>query len=385
MAGFSLAGRLRVALAPHPSDNAWLDFLRTLAIVLVLLRHGQRMVTAGPELSPLEVLFINGWAGVDLFLVLSGYLVTKGLSRAFGNNGRINVVDYARKRVRRIVPAYLFVLALVVVGYFPFFAVSTDHLAARVGYHILFLQDYLPSDINVVFWSLGVEAKFYALVPLLVLLVTRLQSRWAILGVVLGVAAVSPVVRGIGFAGLESIDYQTFWRVFRSPFHACLEPLMFGFLVAVLEGRGFLRLSGRNAGRLFAVGLAALVVWLSGHEFLAEITLWDAVFQPLGLALLFAVLLAAAINMEGVRLPLTGSFRFGARISYALYLVHFPLIPLCLFLTERMGAGAGGFWVIYLALSVAHAVLILAYVELPFLARKSGPARAVTARAQIAA
>ncbi len=381
-AEFGLKKRLAVALGPHPSDNAWLDLLRTLAILLVLFRHGQRIFQAGPGLNLLETLFINGWAGVDLFLVLSGYLVTKGLAREINENGQINLAHYVKRRIRRIVPAYFFVLFLVVVGYFPFFQVSTDNLAARIGYHVLFLQDYFPSDINVVFWSLGVEAKFYALVPLLALPVLRLKSWAGILTIGLAIAAVSPLIRGVSFVSVDATAYHTFWSLLRSPFYACLEPLMFGFLIAIFESRGFLRLSAQKACYLFAASLAALLVLLCGQEFLAEINLWDAIFQPIVLSLLFALLLAAAISMNEVHLPLNGAFRFGSRISYSLYLVHFPLIPVSIIIAENIGLGIAGFWMIYVSTSLVHSLLILAYIEFPFMRPKKGPEVTIASREQ---
>lgn len=358
------------ALKPHTSDNPWLDLLRTFAILLVLLRHGQRVVNAGPHLTLLETLFLNGWVGVDLFLVLSGYLVTKGLARATNQNGQANLARYVERRIRRIVPAYFFVLFLVVVGYFPYFEVSTENLAVRVVYHILFFQDYLPSDINVVFWSLGVEAKFYALVPLLVVLFVRLKSRLSILTVGLAIAAISPLIRGTSFVSLDTTEYITFWSHLRSPFYACLEPLMFGFLIAIFESRGYLRLSIRQGRYLFGASLAVLLFLLGQQELLAEISLWDATFQPFVLAFLFALLLVAAIAMNQVHLPLNAAFRFGARVSYSLYLVHFPLVPVSYMISENVRLGAVGFWLIYISMALVHAVLILSYIEFPFMRPK---------------
>ncbi len=175
-ARFPILNRFAEALAPHPSDNPWLDLLRTFAILLVLARHAPRQINAEPAVSWWEKATLNGWMGVDLFFVLSGYLVTSGLFRELRANGKINIAKYATRRILRIVPAYYFVLLLVITGYFPFFPVSSENLVVRIGYHILFLQDYFPSDINIVFWSLGVEAKFYAIIPLLLLFVLSLRT-----------------------------------------------------------------------------------------------------------------------------------------------------------------------------------------------------------------
>ena len=73
--------QLEHAFLPNPQDNVWLDFLRTLAIVLVVLRHGQRVLVMGPDATFLEIISMNGWAGVDLFFLLSGYLVSTHWSK----------------------------------------------------------------------------------------------------------------------------------------------------------------------------------------------------------------------------------------------------------------------------------------------------------------
>lgn len=364
---FNLKKRLAAALAPHPSDNVWLDFIRSLAICLVLVRHGQRIVNSGPDLNILETFMINGWAGVDLFFVLSGYLVTSGIIREFNSNGCVNLASYAERRIRRVAPAYFFVLFLVVIGYFPFFSVSNDNLMMRIGYHILFLQDYFPSDINVVFWSLGVEAKFYAFIPLLILPFIRFKKWPQILVLGLAIAAISPFLRGMIFLNGDVTEYYAFWRALRSPFYACLEPLMFGFLIAILQSRDFLNLDPKKAIILFVVTLILLIVFLIQKEFLATIDFWDAIFQPIILSLLFALLLVAAVNMKEVNLPLKAVFRFGARVSYSLYLVHFPLIPVSYAIALNFSLGQVFFWIIYISISLLHALLILAYIEAPLM------------------
>ena len=358
--------RLSAAFARNPADNIWLDCLRTIAVALVVMRHGQRVFETGHDATFLETLMINGWAGVDLFFLLSGYLVTAGLLK----HGTFDISRYATKRIIRIVPAYIFVLALVVVGYFPGFVVDPQDLLDRVIYHLAFLQDVLPSDINVVFWSLGVEAKFYAVIPIFALLAIR-AKRWQMVLAIGGAAVLlGPALRWALYAANETSDYYTFWRNFRSPFYACIEPFALGFLIAFFERKTMLRLPAKIATTLFCAGLIGLAAYLGSHVFLGTIGVWDATLQPTVLTLIFGALVVAAINMKDVQTGLAPAFHFGARISYALYLVHFPLIPLSISMANAYGLGVSGFWTIYIGLSVVHAVIILAYVEAPFMRSK---------------
>jgi peptidoglycan/LPS O-acetylase OafA/YrhL len=84
----------------------------------------------------------------------------------------------------RILPAYYAVLGVAAAGWIPFFAVDADRLGLRVIYHALFLQDYLPSNIVIAFWSLGVEEKFYIAAPFVLVPPLRLNRRGLQYGIV---------------------------------------------------------------------------------------------------------------------------------------------------------------------------------------------------------
>ena len=352
------------AVGEASARNPWLDLVRSVAIVLVLLRHGARALEVPGPTGPLRALMLNGWVGVDLFFVLSGYLISRQLLR---DPGTLCFTRYLLRRGLRIVPSYLAALTLVVLGAFPLFVVSGERLELRVLYHLVFLQDYLPSDINVVFWSLAVEEKFYLLAPFLV----RYLGLWSggrALVVLLLLALAAPFLRALTFGWLDApIDYETFFRALRSPFHACLEPLIAGVGLAVAERRGWLARLAPWRGVLFPAAALALVAWLAHGELLAEIGRFDAVLQPVLNAILCAILTAGAILLAGVRMPLAPAVATLATLSFTLYLVHFPLVPLARALAEATGHPIAGFWAFYLGLSTACAALLHFGVERPFL------------------
>jgi peptidoglycan/LPS O-acetylase OafA/YrhL len=352
-------------------NNPWLDLVRAAAIALVLLRHGERALSdAGRGSDSLWATFaLNGWIGVDLFFVLSGYLIARHLVRAGLGAAGFSWSRYLTLRALRIVPAYYAVLLLTAAGAFPLFAVAPEGLGWRVAYHLAFLQDYLPSDINVVFWSLGVEEKFYLAAPFLILALLRCRSaRTQALGL-LTLFAAPGAIRLAMYAGLPGeLDYAGFWSDFRSPFHMSLEGFVVGVGIALAQTRGVLRPSPR-AGAL-TMGGAALVLagWLASHVFMARIGLFDVALQPPLVALacgglvLGAVLLGGAPMPEPARRPAS----VAAQLSYSLYLVHFPLIPLAL----ALGSAGGVFWATYLAISLAGALVLHGAVEKPFLVLK---------------
>ncbi|TIT79874.1 MAG: acyltransferase, partial [Mesorhizobium sp.] len=148
-----IAGVAPMAAVAFGRNNPWLDLVRSAAILLVMLRHGERalhLAAGDADLGALQTIFLNGWVGVDLFFVLSGYLIARHLLRAGVGSPDFRIGRYLAMRALRIVPAYFAVLALVVAGAFPLFGVAPERLALRVVYHLVFLQDYLPSDIDVV-------------------------------------------------------------------------------------------------------------------------------------------------------------------------------------------------------------------------------------------
>lgn len=359
-----------VAFEKRGGDNPWLDFLRSLAIGLVLARHGQRAFLAyrEEETLGLDLVMINGWVGVDLFLVLSGYLIASNLIRSSRQQRVRSLTTYLFRRAMRILPAYYAVLFLTVAGVFPFYQFSQDNLLQRIGYHLLLLQDYLPSDINVTFWSLGVEEKFYLLAPVIVAIFLATKKLPSFLLFSCSLVLISPLLRTFIYADLSKpLDYVEFWQILRSPFHAVLEPLCLGVIIALINDRQYIVIGARMAKLLLISSLAVLFVWLASHEMMADISLIDVTIQPLLLAMIFAVSVFAGSALSASRMPGEAGFRIIARLSFVLYLVHYPLLPFSIVLTSLLGGSAVAFWTVFLGLSFAWAAMLHFAVEKPFL------------------
>ena len=356
------------------SQNEWLDLLRSIAIILVILRHGERAVPQSSEGvgAILHNVFTNGWVGVDLFLVLSGYLITKSLLRALSERDFIAVGRYFQARAFRIIPAYYAVLFLVVLGAFPFYNAPAEITSISVLYHMFFLQDYLPSSINVVFWSLGVEEKFYILAPLIILLIMSFRKwQFSVLFLV-SILAFSQVTKYMTFQSFSGeMPYQVFFETLRSPFHQVLEPLFIGVLIGFCEYKKLFKLSPRQAKTgFFALGLLT-IAYLAATDFHATFTLLDSNIQPLILSVLFGAMVLCCLFLETSKLKGTRLWRPIARLSYSLYLVHFPLIPLAMLMASTTGSPWIAFWAYYILLSFLAACLLHFAVEKPFLNLKS--------------
>ncbi len=362
-----------------------LDGLRALAVMLVLGRHAvwplfqDNTHRLGFGLTDMSFPLVNGWIGVDLFFVLSGFLITHHLLRRGGETPLKNFRRYIGARALRIVPTYLAVLFLAVAGAIPLFEIAPDYLSVRVFYHLLFLQDYLPANIVVAFWSLGVEEKFYLIAPFVLLVAVRAKSWFWRYAFLLGLLLLPLCLRAVTELQNPGIsDYVAYFPVFRSPFHVTFDGLAAGVLCAFINHERLV--SGRDPGRIWPRALfwgASLLflAQLCGWELLGQVGIYEKLFQPLVLSLTFGGMLLAAV-LGGAPSGILGArpLLIIARISYPLYLIHIPLVPLALAITGYgIGQESGAFLAyfgVFLLLSFLAAFALHFAVEKPFLLLK---------------
>lgn len=150
-----------------------LDGLRAVAILLVLYAHGHY---PGDSFGPLPMLKGRcGFLGVQVFFVLSGFLITTLMLREIRRTGRVHLGHFYLRRTLRIVPAYAVYVALVaILAVVGFAHLNGRHWLAVATYTVNFLPSPVPNLISQ-FWSLAVEEHFYLLWPLLVAV---LPLRW---------------------------------------------------------------------------------------------------------------------------------------------------------------------------------------------------------------
>lgn len=145
------------------SHLAGLDHLRAFAIVFVLLFHARLF----PHPEWIDVVGKFGWTGVDLFFVLSGYLISSNLFQQMANAGTIILSDFFIKRFFRIIPAYLTVVAI----YFLIPAFREREALAPLWKYLTFTQNFgLDLRVQGTFshaWSLCIEEQFYFLLPVI--------------------------------------------------------------------------------------------------------------------------------------------------------------------------------------------------------------------------
>jgi peptidoglycan/LPS O-acetylase OafA/YrhL len=302
-----------------------LDGLRTVAVYLVVAFHAG---LAG---------FGGGFIGVDVFFVLSGYLVTSLLWRELVANARVDRRRFYARRARRILPAALATLIVtatiwaVVATPAELFDIAGGFRAACLyaanWYFIHQSTDYFGANINsnpiVHFWSLAVEEQFYLVWPLLLgglFAATRRSGRarwWILRGAVFLLASASAIAAWhIGRTHLDRAYFGTDTRAYQ---------LLAGALLALTPQ--VFRLTRRFAARtmLAPVALAGLVV--TGSSIFHMTPISRGFYATLFTGVLIVALEDPA--SEPTR-SLLGSqpFAYLGRLSYGTYLWHWPVIVL---------------------------------------------------------
>jgi peptidoglycan/LPS O-acetylase OafA/YrhL len=331
--------------------------LRAVAVGLVVLFH----------LWPLRL--SGGYVGVDVFFVISGYLITSHIFREVEQTGTLRVTRFWARRIRRLLPASLLVLAVSALGVLVW-APSTlwQQSARQIAASALYVQnwalafdsvDYMALD-NVPtvaqhYWSLSVEEQFYAVWPLLIIGLLGLQ-RWVrrrsgVTGPATAQQQRRILMGGLFALALMSLTWSAISTAQDQPF-AYMSTLTrtWEFAAGAITGLVTVALSGRKAQVAGWLGAAAIVT--SGYIYTERSAFpgWIALVPVLGTV---AVILAGrgSVMTAGWWLSLAPA-RFIGDISYSIYLIHWPLIVLVPYVT-----GHRLVWTEKLALLVATVVL----------------------------
>lgn len=339
------------------------DGLRAVAVLAVMLFHAD---IPG---------FPGGFVGVDVFFVISGYLITGILLREL-DSGSFSIIAFYERRVRRILPAlFLVLLVCIPVGWF----VMAPSALQRLGQslvavtvfvsNILFWQttNYFTATVEnplLHTWSLGVEEQFYIFFPLFLWCVWRYARRWLGWAMVL-VAVLSLAISqwGVQSGRVTPAFYLSPTRAFE---------LLLGALVASAALRGRIPDPGARISALLAWAGLGVIVWaVAMFSRDTPFPGWHALAPSAGAAMVLAF--AHADSLLG-RL-LSWRFMVGiGLISYSAYLWHQPVFAFTRIAGWRPGLPAN-LGLIVVSLSLAW--LSWRYVEHPFRDRTRMSRRAV--------
>lgn len=346
-----------------------LDGLRAIAVALVLVYH------FFPRALP------GGFLGVDMFFAISGFLITTLLLRESRAKGRFSLLNFWRRRARRLLPALGLVLLVCTTAALLIGGDVLTNIAIQIGGAALFVSnwafiftgsDYFGSDTPELYrntWSLGVEEQFYLLLPLLLLallLVRRVATRVLVLSLL-----------GLGSAALMWIYADQGMDATRIYFGT--DSHLFGLLLGAamacaIPGPGKLEAEPKHmllrqwtSAALVAGGLAT-IGWLALTLEEGSTTSFQGGMQLATLAAL--VVVGAATRHRAIvgRVLDVQPLRWIGERSYAIYLWHWPILVLA---TAALGSWAKtpwGAWTVGLGgiiLTLAISALSFTFLEMP--------------------
>jgi peptidoglycan/LPS O-acetylase OafA/YrhL len=312
------------------------DVLRAAAALLVLTYHV--MVLGEFQWSPESLWSLptrQGWIGVDLFLVISGFVITLSAARERERNPDAFRWQFMQRRLKRVLPLYVLTCVIYIFLVRPeLFLRPAMQLIGVVVSHALFLQNLSPYThgvINGVTWSLALEMQFYVVLILSIGMLLRLGALRALL-LLIGIAWVWRYGTTFFLKPGEAIAHMQV--IYTTQLPGTLDSFGVGIAMAlvVFKGQGF-------AGNRMKPGWGNFVMWLTAAGVL--LALATAIFLPRGgywsfpgmvifwrtlLALGFGAALGAVITCPLKGGGLLRPVRYLGEISYGIYLWHFPVL-----------------------------------------------------------
>lgn len=303
-----------------------LDLLKGLAIISVVLYHFFSLLNA--DYITNVHLFDGGFLGVDVFFVISGFLVAKGLNSQFAQ-GTFSLIEFYKKRIARILPPFLVVCIFsLVLGYFLVFPEVYKELSKEIINSLLFKVNFyfahnggyfsLSSSDKILLhiWYISILIQFYILYPIIYKLINIfLRNKNSAIAVTILSSAL--FILAIILQHKDSSYLLTQTRIWELFFGACLS-----FYINNVRLKNLLNFNkGKTIQKvLFTLGLFLIIVSI----FTTNLTngQW---LVPTSIATVIGTMLIILCNLD-INTKLVSPFTFLGKSSYSLYLWHWPVI-----------------------------------------------------------
>ena len=328
--------------------NLQLDFLRGVAILLVLGRHLELPRPDGSIGTLAHLWFTIGWLGVDLFFVLSGFLIGGLLLAELKKYGQINIPRFLARRGLKIYPPYLVFLAYVaLMPSFKTFLAGEDawELLAKdcsmLWPNLLFLQNYVGSNPIGHTWTLAVEEHFYLLLPFVLALLASTGRVRLLVPICLAMVPVFLTLRCLSVWNADAFSVTV------SATHLRLDALLFGVGIRAMAEYLPERFQGARRWRGLMV-MTGIILWLP-NVFIEPSTPFIRTFGLTASFLGSAAFLVAAYQTheedfgrwKQFAIPIISLVAWIGVYSYAIYLWHVTTIGIL----EREAAGRLAMWI----------------------------------------
>src|SRR5689334_13741808 len=339
-----------------------LDGLRAIAALMVVVFHNQ-----GPD-------WLQGWIGVQVFFVISGYLITTLMLREEDRDGRISFRKFYARRVFRILPVYFVLLAVTLVSQLFHGDLTRKPPGSELPLYLVFFNEFGHGGAYGQSWSLGIEQKFYLFWPLLAfsaILVQRRAKFGRRIGLTLVLMAIMLTMVPLSMGG----DPRGWTAYYFS--------MLVGFLVAILmhNPRTYNLFKPLTRPWVACTAAAAFVaihgtvhLWgafIEKHHLAGNVPGFIAVPPPYVLLVGFLLLPALLANAFPQRLLSLRPFVFLGERSYSIYLVQLLAHEAVLAIYLLFGANLNNSPVPFVAvslMSILMAHLCYLWVEKPMIA-----------------
>ncbi len=318
-----------------------LDGLRAFAILFVLISHSawklDSQITIKLGEADLQNLFYNGWFGVGLFFVLSGFLIASQLLKHPINKSQIK--NFMCKRFFRIAPAYYIAVSATLVSLHIYPEVGKnsspdlmDIWTVPLISHLLFVHDYIGRFpwIDGIFWSIPIEIKFYMVLPFFIYLLNNLRNNTNKITMIASFYGSYIIIRTYYIYteyGTDDIPYLDYFFQIKTPFHMALDGLTIGVLCAFILKSDFANRIEANTQKLnigFYGGLILFSILALPPHFTDNVsTLFERTIMASLFSISFGIILICLIKgCCATEFFSNKILKFIARISYSLYLTH---------------------------------------------------------------
>jgi peptidoglycan/LPS O-acetylase OafA/YrhL len=371
------------------SRNPGLDTLRATAIALVFMYHYEIFVSRAPTFGWLGDV---GWVGVDLFFVLSGYLIANQLFSGMARGERLSLPRFYARRALRTLPVFWLVLAA-----FALFPAALGGRTPPPWWRFLTFTQNIGLEAGTAFshaWSLCIEEQFYLVLPAVLALgavLARARSRgvtpararvivltrahaWALMGALVALGAASRIVLWQRYGEASHVPQYMSWVYYATPCR--FDEFIPGVAVAMLKNfhRPLWDRLMAHGQAIFAAGSVATLAMLAlacrcyyidgvGYGF------FMTAFGYSLLAMSFALLVMAALSPRAT--PLRWHVPGAAPLalwSYSTYLSHKPLAYFLAQQLKPLGLPDGARLAIIAVACIAAGGLLYKLVEAPFMA-----------------
>jgi peptidoglycan/LPS O-acetylase OafA/YrhL len=293
-----------------------LDGMRAIAVVMVIFEH-----YGGPKLKSL-----SGWLGVDIFFVMSGFLITTLLLREAEKSGKISLRDFYIRRIFRIAPVYYLILIITVAQCHALGSEYWEQMRHAWKYYAVFLNEQkFPAPWKFT-WTMGIEWKFYLVWPVILLVISFSQRNVIISAVsafaVLCVLWSNPLVQAVHYMVLllgalmaALLHFPKTFKLLRTLMNPHASVLLFFamMLIQIYVVRNAAIAGGYGGGQnmlIYSVAVALFIPTIFGGGFINRI-LESGIFTFIGHRSysLYLVQILAWQTVAGLVPGITDSFR----------------------------------------------------------------------------